>query len=324
MIAYLAAEGFENELIREVPDVEAVFGRLVLAGGACPAPAWAANIWHNPQRVEAMSISGAVRKLRSVQRNWAFYAPDLYRRHLLIQEQLPKVKIAPIEFLGALPPAQLGSWSLIERRTLLFSSRCSSPFPNGEVHMVENKIDPPSRAYLKLWEVFTAHGVRPQAGDRCLDLGSSPGGWTWVLAQLGCEVVSVDKAPLAGTIAALPQVRYIAESAFALEPREAGRIDWLFSDVICYPERLLKLVQRWMADGQAINFVCTIKLQGETDLPIIEQFRQIPGSQLIHLYHNKHELTWINLAANRRLPVRCAQAGNQECLGGVREVIALA
>ncbi len=299
MIAYLTAEGFERELIKEVPEVEAVFGRLVLAGGACPAPALAANVWLNPERIEAKSIGNVVRKLKSVQRNWAFYAPDWHRRHVLIQEQLPKVKAAPIEFLGVVPSAPLGSWSLIERETLLFSSRCSSPFPNGEVHMVENKTDPPSRAYLKLWEVFTVHGVRPQAGEKCLDLGSSPGGWTWVLAQLGCEVISVDKAPLTAAIGALPKVRYVSESAFALEPTSVGRIDWLFSDVICYPERLLKLVQRWLAGGHAANFVCTIKFQGETDHPIIEQFRQIPGSQLIHLYHNKHELTWINLAANR-------------------------
>lgn len=299
MIAYLMAEGFEQELMKEVPDIEAVFGRLVLAGGACPAPVWAANVWLNPERIEVKSIGDSVRKLKSVQRNWAFYASDWHRRHVLIQEQLPKVKAAPIEFLGAVPSAPLGSWSLIERETLLFSSRCSSPFPNGEVHMVENKIDPPSRAYLKLWEVFTVHGVRPQAGDRCLDLGSSPGGWTWVLAQLGCEVISVDKAPLTTAISTLPKVRYVSESAFALEPASVGRIDWLFSDVICYPERLLRLVKRWLEGGHAANFVCTIKLQGATPHSIIEQFSQIPGSQLIHLYHNKHELTWINLAANR-------------------------
>lgn len=243
MIAYLTAEGFERELMKEVPDVEAVFGRLVIAGGACPAPAWAANIWLNPERIEAKSIGDVVRKLKSVQRNWVFYDPDWHRRHVLIQEQLPKVKVAPIEFLGVIPSAPLGSWSLIDREILLFSSRCSSPFPNGEVHMVENKIDPPSRAYLKLWETFTVHGVRPQAGEKCLDLGSSPGGWTWVLAQLGCEVISVDKAPLAGALAAHPKVRYVSESAFALEPTSVGRIDWLFSDVICYPERDDKEIQ---------------------------------------------------------------------------------
>lgn len=299
MIAYLAADGFESELLKEVPDVEAVYGRLVLAGGEVPAPFWAANIWQNPERVEVKSIGDAVRRLKSVQRNWAFYAPDWYRRHVLIQEQLPRVKTAPIEFLGIVPSAPLGSWALIERETMLFSPRCSSPFPNGEVHMVENRTEPPSRAYLKLWELFTVHGLRPQAGEKCLDLGSSPGGWTWVLAQLGCDVISVDKAPLEAAAAALPRVRYIPASAFALEPASVGRIDWLFSDVICYPERLLKLVQRWMDGGHADNFVCTIKMQGEAELSVIEEFRRIPGSQLIHLYHNKHELTWVNLASNR-------------------------
>ena len=72
-------------------------------------------------------------------------------------------------------------------------------------------------------------------------------------------------------------------------------MDWLFSDVICYPARLLALVERWLAAGLVRNFVCTLKFQGETDMATAQRFAAIPGGHLIHLHHNKHELTWIRL-----------------------------
>ena len=49
--AYLAADGFLDELLVELGAVDAVHGRLVLASGA-PRPAtWAQNIWYAPQRL---------------------------------------------------------------------------------------------------------------------------------------------------------------------------------------------------------------------------------------------------------------------------------
>ena len=117
---------------------------------------------------------------------------------------------------------------------------------------------PPSRAYLKLWELFTLLDQRPGRGDFCLDLGASPGGWTWVLQRLGAQVLSVDKAPLDPSVARLPNVEERHESAFALEPRSVGRVDWLFSDVICYPTRLLALVKKWLEAGTVRRFACTI------------------------------------------------------------------
>ncbi|MFQ8888102.1 MAG: hypothetical protein ACLR7Z_06840 [Bilophila wadsworthia] len=62
----------------------------------------------------------------------------------------------------------------VEPNLILASARCSSPFPDGVVQFHENKIDPPSRAYLKLWESFTLLPKRPGPGDLCLDLGSAP------------------------------------------------------------------------------------------------------------------------------------------------------
>src|SRR5262249_27234789 len=147
----------------------------------------------------------------------------------------------------------------------------------------------------KLWEALTVLGRHPQPGERCLDLGSSPGGWTWVLQSLGARVVSVDKAPLAPEIAALPRVEFRRASAFAPDAREGGAARWRFSGVVCYPARLLGLVERWLESGLARNLVCTLKFQGATDHATARCFAAIPGARLLHLHHNKHELTWVRL-----------------------------
>ena len=138
-------------------------------------------------------------------------------------------------------------------------------------------------------------GVRPGPGDVCIDLGASPGGWTWVLQKLGARVLSVDKAPLDASVARLPNVEERRESAFGLDPRSLGRVDWLFSDIVCYPKRLLTLVRNWLDKGDVRRFVCTIKFQGATDFATMREFAAIPGARLLHLHHNKHELTWARL-----------------------------
>ena len=296
LTGYLAPEGFIDDLIAELGEVAAVHDRLVLVEGPAKPAAWAANIWRDPVRIPIGSIAEGAKALRAIQRNWALYDFQLHGRARLIQERLPHVSAKPLQFPQAVPAAPLGSWTLLDATTILAAAHCSSPFPNGEIQFIEDKLAPPNRAYLKLWEAFTRLGRMPVPGQRCLDLGASPGGWSWVLQSLGATVLAVDKAPLAPDIAKLTQIEFLKASAFALEPVEVGPVDWLCSDVICYPERLLKLVERWLASGLARNFLCTLKFQGETDHETARRFAAIPGSQLFHLHHNKHELTWCRLA----------------------------
>ena len=293
--AYLAAEGFVEELADELGAVDVRHGRLLIAPGPPRPAAWAANVWLDPREIAIASISDAAAKLRAIQRNWAVYAPSLHRRATLVQEQLPKVSAKPLVF-GALPPtAPLGSWTMLDAETMVAAPQCTSPFPNGEIRFVEDRIGPPSRAYLKLWEALSLIGLRPGPGEICLDLGSSPGGWTWAAQQMGAYVISVDKAPLAAEIAHLPGIEQRHESAFALDARAIGPVDWLFSDVVCYPARLLALVERWLAAGTCRRFVCTVKFQGKTDHETARRLAAIPGSHLRHLFHNKHELTWTKI-----------------------------
>jgi 23S rRNA (cytidine2498-2'-O)-methyltransferase len=295
LTGYLAPDGFLAELQHELGGAVAeTHGRLVLATGAAKPAAWAANVWRDPVEMPITSIGDAAKKLRALQRNWALYSFAHHRRAALIAEKLPKVSAKPIVFGASAPSAPLGSFTLIAPDRMLASAACSSPFPNGEARFVEDRTAP-SRAYLKLWELFTLIDERPQPGEVCVDLGASPGGWSWVLQKLCGRVLSVDKAALDPCVAVLPGIEYRRESAFALDPRAIGPVDWLFSDVVCYPKRLLALVQKWLAAGSVRRFVCTIKFQGATDFEAMGRFAAIPGSRLLHLHHNKHELTWIRL-----------------------------
>ncbi|HYH18063.1 MAG TPA: SAM-dependent methyltransferase [Azospirillum sp.] len=294
---YLAPEGFVDDLVAELGEVSDVQDRLVFAPGPVRPAAWAQNVWFDPVKIDIESIKDAAKKLRGIQRNWALWSIRHHRRASLIQENLPHVSAKPIPFPSPLPTAPFGSWTLWDERTVIAAARCSSPFRHGEVAFVENRTAPPNRAYLKLWEALTLSGAQPGPGDRCIDLGSSPGGWTWVLHELGATVVSVDKAPLDPAIAALPRVEFRQESAFGLKPEDVGPVDWLCCDVICYPQRLLRLVEVWRASGLAKRFICTLKFQAETDHETARAFAAIPGGRVVHLYHNKHELTWIWPAA---------------------------
>lgn len=295
--AYLAADGFIDELIDELGDaVTAVEERLILAENGGPDHAvWAENIWLDAQLMPITSIGDAAKQLRAIQRNWAIYSTNHHRRARLIAEKLPHVSAKPLIFGQPLPTAPLGSWTLLRDDLMLASATCTAAVPNGAYLFAEDKDIPPNRAYLKLWESLTRLPRLPQAGETCLDLGACPGGWTWVLQGLGSKVIAVDKAPLAPHIAALPNVSYVQQSAFGLAPADIGPVDWLFSDIICYPERLLRLVHNWRDAGLARNMVCTIKFQGETDHQAVAQFLDIPGSFAMHLYNNKHEITWVCL-----------------------------
>jgi 23S rRNA (cytidine2498-2'-O)-methyltransferase len=299
--AYLAAEGFErqldDELTRAGVAVHRHHGRLRISESRPVHAAWAANTWWDAERLTVTSIGHAARELRRRQRNWAAYTPEHRGRARLIADKLPYVAARPLELGEVAPDAPLGSWTLLERQVVLAAAACSSPFPNGVPRFVEDRDGPPSRAYLKLWETFARLRRQPGPGERCLDLGAAPGGWTWLLARTGAEVIAVDRAPLAADVERLGNVTWRRGSAFGLDPSELGAVDWWCSDVIAYPDRLLDLVTRWLDAGRVRNLVCTVKFQDATDHDAAARFAALPGAQLFHLSQNKHELTCVVLDA---------------------------
>jgi 23S rRNA (cytidine2498-2'-O)-methyltransferase len=236
----------------------------------------------------------------------------------LIESQLPPVKPRELTFPVAAPTAHLGAWTLLAQDRLLASPTKTSPFANGACRFVEDRSGPPSRAYLKFWEACTLLRRWPAPGETCLDLGAAPGGWTWALASLGANVTAVDKAPLNPAVAAMPGVSVRQASAFGIAPEP---VDWLCCDVVAYPARLLALLRRWLDAGAARHIVCTIKFQGETDHATAEALAAIDGARLVHLYHNKHELTflWTRDIADAAATSRSGQS--PEAGSGSRTVI---
>ena len=292
--AYLAAEGYVDELAEELGAVGAAHGRLLVASGPPRPAAWAANVWLDPQEIRVASISDAAAKLRAIQRNWAVYAPVLHRRAILIQQQLPKVSAKPLVFGARAPTAPLGSWTLLdagngagvaalhepvsERRSAL----CRGPFRAAEPRLSEI--------------VGSADLDRLPAGSParlCLDLGSEPRRLELGVAADG-RAGDQRRQGAAGP-RDRPPARHRAPAGQRLcrsTRTRSGRSTGCFPMSSCYPARLLALVERWLAAGTCRRFVCTIKFQGETDHAAARRFAAIPGSQLRHLFHNRHELTW--------------------------------
>lgn len=294
---HVAPRGLLGVLLEELADrALAVKGRAVLARSG-PLPHWTQISWTRPFWLEIASIADAKTKLRAVQRNWRAHLDKesgLNRRAVLIEEALPHVGRKPLVFERNMqvPTAPLGAFLLWDKNLVLASADTTSPFADGEPHFEENRLDPPGRAYLKLWEAFTTFGRMPKEGELCVELGASPGGWTWVLGSLGARVFSLDKAPLARNVAAMPNVEHCLGSGFALDPSLLGKADWLFSDMICCPERLLELLQKHLAARSFRRAVCTIKFRSDQDHNLVSAFAGIPGSSVRHLSCNRHELTW--------------------------------
>lgn len=295
----LAIHQLEQELERELTFRNISFEKYdrLYFFNADYRPLFAQVTWINCQTVAITSISDGIKKLKALGRNWSLFTIGNHRRAQLIQDGLPKITYDEVPFLAEAPKHPMGGWTLFDANTIICSAHTTSGYPLGKVEFIENKQIPPSRAYVKLWEFFTVHCAPPAAHTKVIDMGSSPGGWSWVLSQLDLDVISVDKARLDAHIANIPNITFLQESAFGLDPAQFKDVQWLFSDIICYPQRLLELVKKWMAESNVLNFVCTVKFQGPADFTVIDEFLKMPHSRMVHLYHNKHELTFFNTPA---------------------------
>ncbi|MCR4790721.1 MAG: SAM-dependent methyltransferase [Treponemataceae bacterium] len=309
-IAFLSYQEMNGMLVSELKDrfnldlsKSKVYGDLILleddsafAGGKYPY--WARTCLLNPVICSYESIGQAAKMLKEIQRNWASYQFCQFRRASLIQEKLPYINLKLKEFPFKIPQSPIGLYTLLDEKTILYSDKTSSFVAAGDLQLIEDHENPPSRAYLKLEEAlirFTSHyGLDfPDQNSRCFDAGACPGGWTWVLRQLGSSVFAVDRAELAPELMSDPEVEFQKHDAFTFKPEEIGPFDYVFSDVICYPERLFEWVNIWIESAMTKNMICTIKMQGDINWPLVEKFASIPGSHVVHLNHNKHELTWM-------------------------------
>lgn len=289
---YVAFPDFKAELLKEITGVIEIRDNLIFSRDLNEAVCFAEDIWLNPKMASFSSIKEAAKFLQALNKHWFLYPFSHVRRSRLIEENLRNPFKKPLVFPVTQEIPKTGVFSLLDEGTLLYSVERLKKIPMGLVDFVEDRKYPPNRAYLKLWEAFTFLGDFPKLGDIAMDLGASPGGWTSVLHRLGAKVMAVDKADLDISLQKVANIHFIRQSAFALNPDDFPAIDWLCSDVACYPDRLYRLVEKWLNSGKVKNMICTIKLQGETDFEMLRKFQSFPQSRVLHLYHNKHEATF--------------------------------
>ena len=163
----------------------------------------------------------------------------------------------------------------------------------------------PSRSARKLAEAFVtflgprqADVLRP--GQRAVDLGAAPGGWSWQLARHGLRVTAVDNGPLKGEAADDPLITHVREDGLHFRPRRP--VDWLTCDMAEKPSRIAALVGTWLGEGIARHAIFNLKLPMKRRYEEMERCRsiilaalgerQVRGAlALRQLYHDREEIT---------------------------------
>ena len=183
-----------------------------------------------------------------------------------------------------------------------------APFSAGVAPVAEDRTAP-STAYRKLEEAFAWLGRAPEPGERCVDLGAAPGGWTHVALARGAHVAAVDRAALDPRLAGHPRLVHERGDAFAWTPE--APVDWLLCDVIAEPERSATLLERWVASGLCRHFVMHLKFKGAGRYALAAQALarvrtsgRFAVARCKHLRFDKHELTLLGSAEppSGRLP----------------------
>lgn len=255
---------------------------------------WVLDYWP-VQRLRFSSISDAAKQLRRMNKNWAYAGGVNFRRGALIAAELRTPAEKELVFPVAAAAKKSGAFTLEAGDSLLLTGNAlKKQFAGGKIRFVEDKKGPPSRAYLKLYEALTLADKYPMADDRVVDLGATPGGWSYVAASLGANVQMIDRAaPDEALMRKFSKLRFLKGDGLNPPDEILQKASVLLSDMACEPVKLISALRRWLTYPGLRLMVCTLKFHGISDKDLIGEFAAIPGSEIYHLWQNGHELTWI-------------------------------
>jgi 23S rRNA (cytidine2498-2'-O)-methyltransferase len=165
-------------------------------------------------------------------------------------------------------------------------------FPSGRVPLADDK-SAPSRAFTKLVESELRLGRFIEREQTCVDLGASPGSWSYVAIQRGAHVIAVDRSDLREDLMSNPRLCFESADAFKYKPPQT--VDWLVCDVIAAPQRSIDLLLEWLREKRMRNFVVTIKFKGHDEYALLERLKKeapplCAEFRLLHLCANKNEV----------------------------------
>lgn len=164
----------------------------------------------------------------------------------------------------------------------------------------------PSRSTLKLAEAILEMLTEKERalfkpGRRAVDLGASPGGWTYQLSQRGLKVTAVDNGPMNAELLEGGLIEHLQADGFTFRPRHP--VDWLVCDMADKPARVVDLMAKWFERGDCKSAIFNLKLPMKRRFEEISLSRQVLESRLekLHghwritarqLYHDREEVTF--------------------------------
>ncbi|HEY9051418.1 MAG TPA: 23S rRNA (cytidine(2498)-2'-O)-methyltransferase RlmM [Gammaproteobacteria bacterium] len=168
----------------------------------------------------------------------------------------------------------------------------------------------PSRSTLKLDEAFNvmltenerSHLLRN--GMTAVDLGASPGGWTWQLVNRNIRVTAIDNGKMNQSLMDSGLVEHVRADGFKYIPDKP--VDWLVCDMVERPLHVSRLIARWLSKGWCKNTAFNLKLPMKQRYQISQECKQLIEAALKEvgikyeirmkqLYHDREEITCIVL-----------------------------
>lgn len=255
---------------------------------------WVLDYWP-VRRLKFVSVSDGAKQLRRLGKRWVYVGAQAFRRGQLVADELRVKPLKQLAFPVEADDRACGAFTLASADEIFWTDApLKARFAGGKIRFNEDRTGPPSRAYLKLQEALTLAGINLSATDTVLDLGATPGGWSYVAAQAGAQVEMIDRSP--------PDERLFKRFARLSFRRGDGlnpshellaSATVLLSDMACEPAKLLDAVQAWLALPNVRAMVCTLKFHGLSDKKLLERFAAVTGAEIYHLWYNGHEVTWV-------------------------------
>ena len=198
--------------------------------------------------------------------------PELLELHRQIVEQAPKAKFLGVGADDMFQPAQSGETVLdiarvepnlffVGTHTIMEASPIHSRYSGGILPIAPMN-DAVSRAYLKFNEGFLWSGITLCKGDRCLDIGASPGGCSQFLLRQGVKVFGVDPGEIHPAVLTHPQFTHVRSRIKDTKRSLFRNVRWITADMNVAPNYTLDVLEEAIAktDHSVQGLLFTLKL----------------------------------------------------------------
>ncbi len=142
-----------------------------------------------------------------------------------------------------------------------FANTVAGRWPGG-VPNFDTTIETCSRAYFKLKEALKWSGITVAEGDVCAEIGSSPGGASQLLLEMGAQVIGIDPAEMEQFVLEHENFTYIRRRASEVKKRDFRDVSWLLADINMDPKFTLETITD-IVNHDSVNvkgLILTLKL----------------------------------------------------------------